>query len=143
MGTMVEIHPDGLERCQDVWDFGGKTERLRLEMAEGRRRMFVWEENGVFCGGGSLVLENGDRERTIPQKRAYFSYFSVKQEFRSRGIGSALIDYAEQRARESGITELTIQEECKNERAKRLYERKGFCVTVRDTPDAVLLLKKT
>lgn len=76
MGTMVEIHPDGLERCQDVWDFGEKTQRLRLEMAEGRRRM-------------------------------------------------------------------TIQVECKNERAKRLYERKGFCVTVRDTPDAVLLLKKT
>ena len=88
--------------------------------------MFVWEEDGVFLGGGSLVLENGDLERTIPRKRAYFSYFAVKQEYRGRGIGSALIDYAEQCARESGITELTIQMERKNERARRLYERKGF-----------------
>lgn len=143
MGTMIEIHPDGLERYQGIWDLGAKTERLRLEMAEGRRRMFVWEEDGVFCGGGSLVLENGDRERTIPQKRAYLSFFAVKQEYRGRGIGSALIDYAEQCACESGITELTMQVERSNERARQLYERKGFCVIVRDAPDAVLLLKKT
>lgn len=57
MGTMIEIHPDELERCQGVWDLGAKAERLRLEMTEGRRRMFVWEEDGIFCGGGSLVLK--------------------------------------------------------------------------------------
>jgi ribosomal protein S18 acetylase RimI-like enzyme len=52
--------------------------------------------------------------------------FSVDPELRGRGIGTALLDYAANLAREHGETRLGLAVGKENEAAAKLYERRGF-----------------
>jgi ribosomal protein S18 acetylase RimI-like enzyme len=52
--------------------------------------------------------------------------FSVDPEFRGRGIGTALLTYAETEAKEHGETRLGLAVGIENDRAVRFYERHGF-----------------
>ena len=50
----------------------------------------------------------------------------VLPDYRGRGIGSALLDELERRARAAGSSRLTLEVHDSNRDAKRLYERYGF-----------------
>ena len=58
----------------------------------------------------------------------YIQGFAVGENLRSQGIGSALMDAMEQRARASGSKRLILNVGAKNEGALRLYERRGMTV---------------
>ena len=51
---------------------------------------------------------------------------AVDPDYRSRGIGSALLADLERRARERGCCRITLEVHDTNEAAKRLYSRSGF-----------------
>jgi ribosomal protein S18 acetylase RimI-like enzyme len=51
---------------------------------------------------------------------------TVLPEARGAGIGTALMDAIEARARELGIGYLSLSVRTANEGARRLYERRGF-----------------
>jgi ribosomal protein S18 acetylase RimI-like enzyme len=61
----------------------------------------------------------------------YVEYLIVDQAFRGQGIGTMLMDAAEQRAREIGSLRLTLDVAAKNDDARRFYERRGM----RQVPD--------
>lgn len=142
MGKIVELKPQDIEKCYCIWDIKGKENRLYDEMSEGKRKMFVYIEGEIFVGGGSIVFDNGDIYRTVPSKRAYLSYLVVGEEFRNKGIGTELIDYIIDYALKSGITELTINVEHSNPRAKKLYLKKGFNENILEKSETILLLKR-
>ncbi|MGD8340541.1 MAG: GNAT family N-acetyltransferase [Gammaproteobacteria bacterium] len=50
----------------------------------------------------------------------------VLPEYRGQGIGTALLDEAESRARAAGASRMTLEVRDSNRHAKRLYERYGF-----------------
>lgn len=52
--------------------------------------------------------------------------FAVLPGFRSRGVGRALLDELEKRARERGCCKITLEVRDTNDRAKALYRRRGF-----------------
>ena len=52
--------------------------------------------------------------------------FVVDRDFQGRGIGSALLNYAADRAREHGDTRLGLAVGKENEHAAGLYQRRGF-----------------
>jgi ribosomal protein S18 acetylase RimI-like enzyme len=139
---IVELKPEEIGQYNNIWELQGKEDRLRGEMTGGKRKMFVYLEDGNAVGGASLVFENADPDRTLPSKRAYLSYLSVREDFRSRGIGTMLIEYICKYAVEQSIKELTIYVEHSNPRAKDLYLRLGFAELVADKPGKVLLLKR-
>jgi ribosomal protein S18 acetylase RimI-like enzyme len=58
----------------------------------------------------------------------YIQGFAVDENVRGQGIGSALLDAMEQRARASGSKRLILNVGAKNERARRLYDRRGMTV---------------
>ena len=58
----------------------------------------------------------------------YVQGFAVDEELRGQGIGSALIDAMEQRARAGGSKRLILNVGVKNEAARRLYCRRGMTV---------------
>jgi ribosomal protein S18 acetylase RimI-like enzyme len=58
----------------------------------------------------------------------YIQGFAVDENLRGLGIGSALMDAMEQRARASGSKRLILNVGAKNEGARRLYERRGMTV---------------
>jgi ribosomal protein S18 acetylase RimI-like enzyme len=59
----------------------------------------------------------------------YIANFGVKPELRGKGVGSALINFAADSARERGLTALLLDVSATNPRAENLYRRLGFEVT--------------
>lgn len=56
-------------------------------------------------------------------------FIAVHPDFRGRGVGGKLLDFGENQARQTdGISRYTLGVIEKNIGARRLYERKGFCV---------------
>lgn len=51
---------------------------------------------------------------------------AVGEEFRGRGIGTALIEAVMDRARSSGCCKVTLEVRARNTAARRLYDRLGF-----------------
>ena len=58
----------------------------------------------------------------------YLQSITVDKERRGEGVGSALIDAIEGRARACGAIRLSLDVSAKNEGARRLYERRGLTV---------------
>lgn len=69
---------------------------------------------------------------TLFQHRAEFCRhvaelgIGVKREFRGRGIGSALVETAQDWARRVGFEKITLGVRASNTVARRLYEKRGF-----------------
>jgi len=76
----------------------------------------------IFVNYVNHLLDN----ETIPNKRVCLSHFFVKDEFRSMGIGSKLLDYTLNELAKYGYNEFTIGVEDKNETAKHIYFNRGF-----------------
>lgn len=58
----------------------------------------------------------------------YLQAIAVDRELRGQGIGSALMDAIEERARARGSTRLYLDAAARNEGARRFYERRGMTV---------------
>jgi len=66
--------------------------------------------------------------KTIADGDFYLLAVAVDKELRGEGVGSALMDSVEERARACGSTRLSLDVSAKNEVARRLYERRGMTV---------------
>jgi len=69
--------------------------------------------------------------QTIADGDFYLLAIAIDKELRGEGVGSALMDSVEERARASGSTRLSLDVSAKNEGARRLYERRGMKVESR------------
>ena len=67
----------------------------------------------------------GDPDDSVPV-HAYVSELAVNAAWRGRGIGAAMLRWAEGEARRAGAPELRISAVAVNAGARRLYERTGF-----------------
>ena len=89
---------------------------------------------------GILRLLPRMRARRRVQTKAPEGAFNVSQidvdpEYRNRGIGAALMEYAEAQARAGGYREMSLSTSTSNP-ARRLYERRGFRVIETKTDKA-------
>ncbi len=69
--------------------------------------------------------------KTIADGDFYLLAIAIDKELRGEGVGSALMDSVEERARASGSTRLSLDVSAQNEGARRLYERRGMKVESR------------
>ena len=69
--------------------------------------------------------------QTIADGDFYLLAIAIDKELRGEGVGSALMDSTEERARASSSTRLSLDVSAKNEGARRLYERCGMTVESR------------
>lgn len=67
----------------------------------------------------------------IPDDGFYLLAMAVDDEMRGRGVGSSLMDFVEERARQSGSSRLCLDVAVTNEGACRLYERRGMAAEER------------
>lgn len=120
-------------------DFDRPSWRSHREIADGDRRalleaidvprpgteLFIAELDGSPAGGLLLwTLEDYFSQ----QWHAHVSVIAVTQHAEGRGVGRALMEHAEQWARERGHTSLTLSVFAGNRRAQALYERVGYTV---------------
>lgn len=134
------IEPLKLEeysKCSNIWNMKAQplTEKWREEIATGNRLVFIYKINGEFVGEGALVIDTGDPDYTLPDKRVYVSRMIVKKEYRNRGIGSEILEFLIRKAKEMGFSEMTIGVDKDNENALRLYRKYGFTEVLFDGED--------
>jgi ribosomal protein S18 acetylase RimI-like enzyme len=65
---------------------------------------------------------------TLADGDFYLQAIAIDKELRGEGVGSALIDSIEERARAGGSARLSLDVSAKNEGARRLYGRRGMTV---------------
>jgi GNAT superfamily N-acetyltransferase len=93
----------------------------------------------VFANGGRLCLAVEDEavrglalwrvvENTYEGRRLYVDDLVVDAPWRSRGIGKALIDWLEDRARALGCAVLALDSGVQRSDAHRFYFREGFAI---------------
>lgn len=124
-------------KCSNIWNMKAQpfTEKWRDEIASSNRLVFIYKINGEFIGEGALVLDSGDPDYTIPDKRIYVSRMIVKKEYRNRGIGSEILTFLIEKAKEMGYSEMTIGVDKDNVNALHLYKKFGFTEVLFDGAD--------
>ena len=89
--------------------------------------VFVCEKNDKIAGyitvHSQYVSEDIDDG---PRKFGYISDVFVVDQFRGRGVGKALLQHAENHAKENGVSEMMIGVLASNKQARSLYHAQGF-----------------
>jgi ribosomal protein S18 acetylase RimI-like enzyme len=95
------------------------------EFVYGRRHeALIAEEDGARVGFLLLLYDVPDEVTLTPQ--AFVAYTAVEPGARGRGVGRALLDAAEQHAREAGLRYVSLMVTDDNAPARALYDRAGF-----------------
>ncbi len=136
--TVIEpLDAKDYEKCSNIWNM--KTQPLAdkwlEEIESGNRLVFIYKINGEFIGEGALVIDAGDPDYTIPGRRIYVSRMIVKKEYRNRGIGSEILTFLIEKAKEMGYYEMTIGVDKDNTNAIHLYRKFGFTQVLFDGED--------
>ena len=135
-GEIIEIRENELCKCRAFWDMPKDltSDRLYNLVKNNIRRAFVFKTDVGYIGGCALfVREDGN---------GHLSYFNVAPEYHRRGIGSKLIDFAEQYFRSRGVSVFGLNVMKDNTDAIRLYERKGFRYAFDKTPEKIYMTKQ-
>lgn len=117
------LHPLAPERARAFWR--GVAE----DVAAGARALLVAEDESGVVGTVQLVLAQPENQ----PHRADLSKMLVHRRARRQGLGAALLEAAEQTARECGKTLLVLDTNTGSD-AERLYARMGW-TRVGEIPD--------
>lgn len=96
------------------------------ELKNGNRITYIYQSAGEYLGEISLVFDMNDKDYTIENKRIYVSRLIVKPCERRKGIGSILVAYAVERAKEMSYSEMSVGVDLDNYPALNLYVGAGF-----------------
>ena len=131
------LNPDDYHKCSNIWNMKSQplTDKWFDEIKSGNRLVYIYKINGEFIGEGALVLDTGDPDYTVPEKRIYVSRMIVKKEYRNRGIGSEILEFLIVKAKRMGYSEMTIGVDKDNVNALHLYEKYGFTEVLFDGAD--------
>ena len=129
INTVIEpLNPEDYHKCSNIWNMKAQplAEKWLKEIETDNRLVFVYKINGEFIGEGALVIDMGDPDYTIPDKRIYVSRMIVKKEYRNRGIGGEILSFLIEKAKDMGYKEITLGVDKDNYNALHLYEKFGF-----------------
>ena len=138
VNTVIEpLKLEDYHKCSNIWNMKAQplADKWKREIETCNRFVFVYKINGEFIGEGALVLDMGDPDYTIPERRVYVSRMIVKKEYRGRGIGSEILEFLIRRAKELGFSEMTIGVDKDNGNALHLYRKYGFTEVLFDGAD--------
>ncbi len=135
--TIERLNPNDYEKCANIWNMKSQplADRWLDEIKSGNRLVFIYKINGEFIGEGALVLDTGDPDYTILNRRVYVSRMIVKKEYRNRGIGTEILAFLIEKAKEIGYEEMTIGVDKDNVNALKLYRKFGFDEVLFDGAD--------
>ena len=102
------------------------------EAHQGRRILFVAEVSGKIVGQIFVQFSFTRPEFDVGIPTGYLQSFRIKTEFRNRGIGTSLINRAEDSLRNRGVRRAVVAVAKDNPDALRLYDRLGYIVLAED-----------
>jgi ribosomal protein S18 acetylase RimI-like enzyme len=130
-GTYDPIEVGRLEMMDDDTEFGWKSATIAEVDGEVTGMLLGYRKADAFT---PVPAEVTGFMRPIEELEAaangtwFISMLGVHVRWRSRGVGSALLDVAEVKRREAKASGLALIVEDDNDGARRLYERRGFAV---------------
>ncbi|MFB6295378.1 MAG: N-acetyltransferase family protein [Halobacteriales archaeon] len=103
----------------------GNRETVRIDLARHvvSETVLVAREEGVI-GFVSFEMTDGVFEERVRRGRVQNLY--VEPGWRDRGVGSELLGAAEDALEDAGAEAIAVEAMAPNERARRLYERRGY-----------------
>jgi GNAT superfamily N-acetyltransferase len=104
------------------YDVPAPAVTARLQHLGERRDVFVAIGGERVVGWAALAID----EAFVDGFGAYLEGLVVDEAARSRGIGVALLEAVEARARERGCATIRVQSNVLRERAHSFYERNGY-----------------
>lgn len=107
--------------------------RAMEEARLGRRLLLLAEVDGKVVGQVFVQLRESDLSGTVQGAYGYMHAFRVREPYRGRGIGTRLVERAEQAMCQQGCTRSTLAVAIDNPRALRLYSRLGYHVVGQDS----------
>lgn len=126
---IIELSPAEFEKCGNIWNMKRQEKLAKQfygELISGNRITYVYNEDDEFIGEISLVFDTNDLDYTMDGRRIYVSHLIVKPEKRRKGIGKRLVEYATDKAKEMGYSEMSIGVDLDNYSALKLYADSGF-----------------
>lgn len=131
------LKPEDYSKCSNIWDMSKQplAEKWKEEIISENRIVYVYKINGEFIGEGALVFDTGDPDYTIPNQRIYVSRMIVKKENRNCGIGSKILAFLIEQAKEMGYSQMTIGVDKDNKNALHMYRKFGFTEVLFDGAD--------
>jgi ribosomal protein S18 acetylase RimI-like enzyme len=130
---------DATEKDLPAMEWEGEYSHFRLvyrramrDANKGRQTLLVADLNSNIVGQIFVLYNTVNADpRSIPCT-GYLYSFRVKPEFRNLGIGSALIEKAEENLLERAFRRVLIGVAKVNHDARRLYERHGYQIIADD-----------
>lgn len=138
--TVEPATQDDLETVTELWvrlargqrehesairaDANRETMRETLAAHVHTNGLLVARVGGNIVGFVSFTLERGALE--IDTTRGLLSNIYVEPAYRDCGVGTALLEAAEEALSEQGADVLTLEVMAANEAARRFYERRGY-----------------
>jgi GNAT superfamily N-acetyltransferase len=119
-----------------------RTESELSEPLAAGQLWLVAEVDGEAVGEVQAFIEEPaddgalQAQRDVELRRVYVNYIAVQAAFRSRGVGTRLMDAVEQWAREREVALIVTDTNLRSEDAVRFYEQQGF------TRQSVILRKR-
>jgi ribosomal protein S18 acetylase RimI-like enzyme len=118
-------------------EWNGEYTHFRRVYADAYQRVLkglslIWiaEMPGKGIIGQLFIQLNCDRpELADGIHKAYMYAFRIRPDFRSKGLGSLMLQIIEEDLRRRGFSTLTLNVAKDNPRARQLYERSGFSTT--------------
>lgn len=126
---IIELSSVEFEKCGNIWNLKQQEKLANQfygELISGSRVTYVYKEDDEFIGEISLVFDTNDSDYTIDKRRIYVSHLIVKPEKRRNGLGKRLVEYATDKAKEMGYSEMSIGVDLDNYPALKLYADSGF-----------------
>lgn len=126
---IIELSPAEFEKCGNIWNIKQQeklAKQFYSELISGNRITYVYKQGDEFIGEISLVFDMNDSDYTIDKQRIYVSRLIVKPEERRNGIGKSLVEYATDKAKGMGYSEMSIGVDLDNYPALKLYADSGF-----------------
>ncbi len=121
-------------------DWLKKAEPVHRQLRTALPREYEAKMKRVFAGGARMCVATDGAdvagvavyrmyENTFYGKQLYVDDLVTDEERRSSGVGRALLAYLEQKAREAGFDNLTLDSGTQRAQAHKFYFREGMVVT--------------
>lgn len=121
MNEIIPLEAEKLYKCFRFWDFEfnmEKRKRIENDIISGKRSMYVFEYAGKYIAGVSISAYDQDA--------CYISYLAVEENYRNKGIGTALIKFACDYAWNRNFKKILLEVDYDNVGARKLYQKLGF-----------------
>ncbi len=119
--AMFELPPE--RNPDDLWRHDAVMAKRWADGEAPNCRMHVAESGDQIVG---IVMVSMRPELLSEDPSAHIEAVAVREGFEGKGIGHRLMDIAEQDAQAQGAESITLHVFARNERARSLYERRGF-----------------